>query len=134
MMRKVCPVVFRLSNGVTEFLAFRHPSAGNQLVKGTIEHGEAAIDAAIRELREESGVLAANSPVSLGEVLINSTLWHFFAVRAEELPHRWEHQTQDDCGHVFSFFWHPLAKDLDDEWHFQFHDALIAMRRALPHL
>ncbi|MGK9264493.1 NUDIX domain-containing protein [Sinorhizobium meliloti] len=39
-----------------EVLAFRHPSAGNQFVKGTIQQGEQPRDAAKRELLEESGL------------------------------------------------------------------------------
>lgn len=39
MAHKVCTVVPRISNGVAEILAFRHPSAGKQFVKGSIEEG-----------------------------------------------------------------------------------------------
>jgi len=55
MREKVCPVVHQQVDGVLEVLAFRHPSAGNQFVKGTIEDGEPPPTAALRELREESG-------------------------------------------------------------------------------
>lgn len=133
MAHKVCPVVTRISDGVAELLAFRHPSAGNQFVKGSIEKGETAPDAAIRELKEESGITAACGLIDLGQASIGSAVWHFFTVRLEGLPHRWEHQTQDDFGHVFSFFWHPLAEDLNEEWHPHFHEALAAIRRWVPH-
>ena len=55
-MNKVCPVVVRLCDGRREVLAFVHPVAGKQFVKGTIESGENPLDAARRELREESGL------------------------------------------------------------------------------
>ncbi len=46
-------------DGVIKFLAFRHPQAGKQLVKGTIEAIEKPQDAARRELAEESGIKIA---------------------------------------------------------------------------
>lgn len=132
MAHKVCPVVYRTSNGIDELLAFRHPSAGKQFVKGSIKEGEAACDAALRELAEESGIQTVSGFLDLGEAPIGEVLWHFFAVTTDGLPDRWAHQTQDDLGHVFTFFWHPLAKDLDYEWHSQFHEALSVIRRAMP--
>jgi hypothetical protein len=39
-MNKACPVVIRQNNGCLEILAFVHPSAGRQVVKGTIKPGE----------------------------------------------------------------------------------------------
>jgi len=39
-IKKACPIVVRLQNGKPEILAFNHPSAGRQFVKGTIETGE----------------------------------------------------------------------------------------------
>jgi ADP-ribose pyrophosphatase YjhB (NUDIX family) len=52
--RKACPVVFRKKAGLMEILAFRHPIAGYQLVKGTININEGIEQAAERELLEES--------------------------------------------------------------------------------
>ena len=132
MACKVCPVVTRIANGAIELLAFCHPSAGKQFVKGSIEQGEAALSAAIRELEEESGIGSITGLLDLGEAPIGSMRWHFFAVRADGLRNRWEYQTQDDHGHVFSFFWHPLAEDLDQDWHPDFHEALEVIRSSLP--
>ncbi|PJX25247.1 hypothetical protein CAP48_04060 [Advenella sp. S44] len=39
-MENACSVVVRTSEDGLEVLAFRHPSAGKQFVKGTIEEGE----------------------------------------------------------------------------------------------
>ncbi|HNY45867.1 MAG TPA: NUDIX domain-containing protein, partial [Casimicrobium sp.] len=43
-------------------LLFEHPTAGVEIPKGGIERGELAIDAAVRELREESGLSLAAKP------------------------------------------------------------------------
>jgi 8-oxo-dGTP pyrophosphatase MutT (NUDIX family) len=135
MAQKVCPVVFRISRGAIEVLAFRHPSAGKQFVKGTIGEGEPRRQAAIRELREESGITTDRQLLDLGQARIGeqSAVWHFFAVDVEGLPESWEHHTEDDFGHVFSFFWHPLEDDLDEGWHPQFRDALRMIRLSLSH-
>lgn len=102
MREVVCPVVRQNE----DILAFRHPLAGLQLVKGGIETGETATAAALRELAEESGivgtkaeVLTVRSDIQLGE------RWHLVAVDTAELPRRWTHDSPDDGGHRFAFFW-----------------------------
>ena len=101
-------------------LVFRHPLAGLQLVKGTIEDNEQAADAAIREMKEESGI---DSQIShyLGHVKQKSLNqeWEVFLVEpANDLPETWEFQTMDDGGKLFTFFWEPLSKDFsnDSKW------------------
>lgn len=133
MRGKVCPVVHRRINGVLEILAFRHPTAGKQFVKGSVEDGEPLAVAALRELREESGYRPDAAPRFLGQASIGApaTPWSFFAVEASGLPENWDHQTEDDLGHVFSFFWHPVALDLDDDWHPTFHEALRMIRQTI---
>lgn len=133
MRGKVCPVVHRRINGALEILAFRHPTAGKQFVKGSVEDGEPLSAAALRELREESGYCPSAAPRFLGQAPIGTppTTWSFFAVEATNLPDNWDHQTEDDFGHVFSFFWHPAALDLDDHWHPIFHEALRMIRQAI---
>jgi 8-oxo-dGTP pyrophosphatase MutT (NUDIX family) len=132
--QKACPVVYRLADEGVTILAFQHPSAGKQLIKGTVEDGERPQDAALRELREESGVTPTSNLLHLGQAPIGkaSTVWHFFAVEVCGLPLHWEHQTEDDEGHAFAFFWHPLAEDLDQDWHPMFHEALRMIRRSVP--
>jgi len=56
LIEKVVPVVFREINNNLEILVFRHPLAGIQIVKGTVEHQEQLEHAALRELYEESGI------------------------------------------------------------------------------
>ena len=55
---KACAVVLS-STPYPRLLLFRHPLAGVQLVKGSIEKGEAPGMAAVRELWEESGIRGA---------------------------------------------------------------------------
>lgn len=52
---KACPVVLRRSETL-EILAFEHPLAGLQLVKGSVESGESTEVASARELVEEAGI------------------------------------------------------------------------------
>lgn len=78
-LEKVCPIAVRFAKERPEVLAFTHPSAGKQFVKGTIEPGEAPLDAATRELREESGLRADTPLISLGTHCVggNRQRWHF---------------------------------------------------------
>lgn len=62
---KACPVVLRRT-GDLEVLAFEHPLAGFQLVKGSIEQDESPAAAAVRELLEESGLKASSVSADLG--------------------------------------------------------------------
>lgn len=133
---KSCPVVLRCKNNVVEILAFRHPLAGNQLVKGTIELGESAHQAAIRELREEAGLLNAVITGDLGiwETGYQDQVWSFHLCSVNtQLPDSWDHFTFDDGGHVFSFFWHPIDAELAEDWHEVFRGAITFVRVALQH-
>ncbi len=116
--QKACLIVLRNRDGRTDVLAFRHPTAGIQLVKGTIKPGEAAEDAARRELAEESGVIIRGDLLPVGPVLIGDppSVWHMFLTRIDDLPDQWTHATTDDHGHVFAFFWHPLRDAPGSEW------------------
>ena len=62
---KACPVMFRDAS-MQQILAFEHPEAGLQLVKGRIEPGENARAAALRELAEESGIVDTAIATDLG--------------------------------------------------------------------
>jgi 8-oxo-dGTP pyrophosphatase MutT (NUDIX family) len=116
---KSCPIVLRCRESV-EILAFRHPLAGNQLVKGSIEPGELPCQAAVRELYEEAGVECLSIANDLGLWLsgYKDQIWsfHLCTVR-RELPEEWAHRTLDDGGHVFEFFWQRLDRELTSEWH-----------------
>jgi ADP-ribose pyrophosphatase YjhB (NUDIX family) len=86
-------------------LVFRHPVAGVQIPKGSVESGERPEDAVLRELAEESGVTSARILRSIGrheiEVGAGPTetgplelqVWHTFLLAAgEELPETWSHR------------------------------------------
>ncbi|WP_172292336.1 NUDIX domain-containing protein [Pseudoruegeria sp. HB172150] len=130
---KSCPVVTRRQGIVLDVLAFVHPCAGKQFVKGTIEAGETPLEAARRELREESGLIELSTPVALSVAAIGSDRqpWHFYQWIKIGLPDSWSHQTEDDGGHVFTFFWQPLDGLLADDWHPMFHEAFDFMRQYL---
>jgi 8-oxo-dGTP pyrophosphatase MutT (NUDIX family) len=128
---KACPVVTRHGALGDDILVFRHPAAGVQLVKGTIEVGETAAEAALRELAEESGIVSAELAGSIG--VWNSgyggEIWEFFEIRVlDPLPERWQHFAHDDGGHEFQFYWHPLREKPNAEWHPLFVDALQFIR------
>ena len=55
-VEKVCPVILRQQGTNWQILAFRHPKAGTQLIKGTVEEDERPEAAVLRELAEESGI------------------------------------------------------------------------------
>lgn len=122
-MIKVCPVVLRLRGGV-EVLAFRHPLAGLQIVKGTVEAGETVEQAALRELDEEAGVAGARVSGRFGTQLIGGNEWQFLRMWTPDLPDKWVHRCADDGGHDFAFFWHRLAEGESVEWHDDFRQAL----------
>ncbi|SFI84410.1 NUDIX hydrolase [Jannaschia pohangensis] len=109
MTRQVACPILRQGGRV---LAFRHPLAGLQLVKGGIEPGETPEAAALRELQEEAGV-EGRDPQLFGRctTVQPGEVWHLVAVTADQLPDRWDHRCSDDGGHDFAFFWHDPAGD-----------------------
>lgn len=130
---KVCPVVFRRAGGGVDLLAFVHPCADRQFVKGSVNPGEPLEQAAKRELHEESGLRPGGRALYLGEACIGDppAPWHFFAFEMNGLPETWLHETEDDKGHIFSFFWQPLEAPLDANWHSIFHKAYRHIRSRL---
>ena len=129
---KSCPVVLRAGETL-EILAFEHPLAGLQLVKGSVEPGESTALAAVRELMEEAGI-QSTARRDLGEwrSIATGHTWAFHECDvAQDLPETWVHFAEDDGGHEFRFFWHPLMSDPSERWHQVFRDALSFLRSAL---
>ena len=124
-IQKACPVVTRTTDRGLEVLAFLHPLAGRQFVKGTIEKGETPSDAAKRELFEESGLVCPEpmEPLDRAPIGPDQTTWHFYRWHSTGLFDTWSHATKDDHGHTFTFFWHPIDLTLDESWHPTFHEA-----------
>ncbi|MEE9387553.1 MAG: NUDIX domain-containing protein [Paracoccaceae bacterium] len=127
---KACLVVLRTRNSELQILAFHHPKAGIQLVKGSIEPGESPEQAAMRELFEESG-LQAQSAQWVTTVLDSDPgpTWHLVKCEIEDSKEKWEHACQDDGGQIFNFFWYQLAKQPDNQWLPIFHVVLSEIRR-----
>lgn len=134
MTSKVCALPYRKKASRLEVLSFLHPLAGRQFIKGTLEHGEGPAEGACREMHEESGLLLTARPTLLGQDMIGSPAvqWHFYAFETFGLTDGWNHRTEDGGGLVFSFFWHPIDENLDDEWHPIFHQAFRTIRLSLP--
>ena len=132
-INKACPIVLRQSAYGIEILAFEHPLAGYQIVKGTVEPGETPEQAAIRELAEESG-LHASVERSLGSWVPGFENHHWALVLMNgpsAIPDEFQFFTQDDGGHWFRFFWQPLDAPLSKLWHPLFQSALAEIRTRL---
>ena len=125
MREVVWPLVLRPGKNGLDILAFRHPLAGLQLVKGGIETGESAQDAGARELWEESGIRAtATHMLCHIPADLTGPAWHLVRCETEPLPDTWNHHCLDDGGHDFAFFWHNLNQKPNADWHPVFHKAL----------
>ncbi|AIC20284.1 MutT/Nudix family protein [Pseudomonas chlororaphis] len=131
-IKKACPVVLR-SSETLEILAFEHPLAGLQLVKGSVEPGESTETAAARELFEEAGIQGkVVRDLGAWRSPITGQMWAFHECHvAQDLPDTWVHHTEDDGGHEFRFFWHPLMSEPSDAWHQIYKDALGFIRLSL---
>jgi 8-oxo-dGTP pyrophosphatase MutT (NUDIX family) len=113
---KVCPIVFS-DTSLSRILVFRHPVAGVQLVKGTIEAGEQPATAALRELCEESGICDAIVDRDLGIWAsgFEEQIWSFHVCSTRQtLPESWIHHTEDDGGLNLAFYWHIVDEKPQD--------------------
>ncbi|ERE20309.1 NUDIX hydrolase [Pseudogulbenkiania ferrooxidans] len=128
---KACPLLQRDDGAL---LWFRHPKAGCQLVKGTVEPGETSAQAALCELAEEAGVAKARICRDLGEWAsgYQAQVWSFQLCVAESaLPETWSHFCLDDGGLLLEFFWHPLEREAPEGSHPLYHRALAEARSRL---
>lgn len=132
---KVCPVVVRQKAGKRELLMFKHPLAGIQIVKGTVEPDDTSYEqAAIRELSEESGLSHVLGTQYLGrwESGYREHIWHFVYCEVNPQPERWTFHTLDDGGHDFQFFWQDLEGKVLADCHPVFLRAMEKIKRLLP--
>ncbi|MCH7383753.1 NUDIX domain-containing protein [Acinetobacter dispersus] len=133
-MKKVVPVILRHQIHSLEILAFQHPLAGSQLVKGTIKQKEKYDEAAIRELFEEAGLIAEANPKFMGDLKLKSNQqdWYFYLCEVSaDLAETWIHHCRDDGGLDFEFFWFPLNQKPNESWHEIFQEALAFLRDKL---
>jgi 8-oxo-dGTP pyrophosphatase MutT (NUDIX family) len=127
---KACPVVFRDSS-MRQILAFEHPEAGLQLVKGGIENGEDARAAALRELAEEAGIADISIARDLGTWSSgqNGHVWSLqLCSYSPDLPETWTHHCMDDGGHDLRFFWHDMHGEAGAGWADLYRRALATIR------
>lgn len=133
VVHKAVAAVVRDYGRGSELLVFRHPFAGVQLPKGTVEPKEAYAAAALRELHEESGLHLTLEPQPIGvwhcsmaadankDRQLERHIWHIFALEARHpLSDHWSHTavgSPAEEGLVFEFFWRPLGPDLHREVH-----------------
>jgi 8-oxo-dGTP pyrophosphatase MutT (NUDIX family) len=110
IVQKVCPIVSRCSNATPEILMFRHPLAGIQLVKGTVEPSENPTDAARRELFEESGIDTKQPLFFIGKNtrMVCGQIWYFYHLDLLCTRNQWSHFAPDNGGIELQFFWHAL--------------------------
>ena len=130
---KACPVVFHDSRR-SRILVFRHPSAGIQLIKGGIEPREEPHAAALRELREESGIADAvvSQDLGLWDAAFDEQIWSLhLCATAREFPERWSHRCLDYGSVDLTFFWHDFDADPTEEWHPLFRRALACIRSRI---
>lgn len=130
-VEKAVAAVVRPVGADLELLLFRHPLAGVQLPKGTVEPGETCTAAALRELHEESGLHLSVKPQPIGVWnryiphrpgkgrVAQKHIWHIFALEVNNpLPNHWHHRAEGspaEDGLIFEFFWRPLGPRLHKE-------------------
>jgi len=127
---KVCPIVFRDAS-MRQILAFEHPRAGVQLVKGYIEPGETVRAAALRELAEESGIADFGIAQDLGtfDSEHNGHVWSLqLCTFPQQLPETWTHHCAEDGGYDFRFFWYDVSQPPGEHWRPHYRRALHAIR------
>lgn len=107
-----------------ELLVFEHldyPKAGVQVPSGTVKEGETPIQAAFREVFEETGLKNVEYVSYLGDELFDaSTIGknelhhrHFFHLRCDEAMQSWTHSENDPSDEsgkpiLFKIFWVPF--------------------------
>ena len=100
--RKRVVVYVEREDGLLVFDHRDHPEAGTQVPAGGVDAGEGLIEAAIREVREETGVRLETAPTLLGthehlDGLGRPAVSHFFRVDAPTgLPSFWRHVVSGD--------------------------------------
>jgi 8-oxo-dGTP pyrophosphatase MutT (NUDIX family) len=102
LVRSRVVVYVEREDGLLVFDHRDHPDAGTQVPAGGVDAGEGLIEAAMREVREETGVRLETAPTLLGthehlDGLGRPAVSHFFRVDAPTgLPRFWRHVVSGD--------------------------------------
>jgi 8-oxo-dGTP pyrophosphatase MutT (NUDIX family) len=90
---------------------------GLEVPKGGLEAGETYEDAAVREVREEVGIVGIRVLGDLGAARYEGEEQHFLLAEApSELPESFEHTVTGegaDAGFRYVFRWEPIDSDLE---------------------
>jgi 8-oxo-dGTP pyrophosphatase MutT (NUDIX family) len=121
---KVGAFVIRRQGKDAQLLLFTHvdyPDAPIQIPGGTIEAGEAPLDAALRELLEESGTspplirklgVSTLPSSAMPDVILRR---HCYLFDGNSLPEQWRHVVTgkgEDESLRFDYRWHSMRRDL----------------------
>ncbi len=119
MITKTKVLIYILRHNNSEVLVFSHrdfPEAETQVIGGTVDPGEDLVEALLREIYEESGLVFTPSDITkkLGETYYQrkdrpeTNHRHYYSIEKNDLPDSWAHtvhSTGQDNGLVFEFFW-----------------------------
>jgi 8-oxo-dGTP pyrophosphatase MutT (NUDIX family) len=144
VIRKVVACLIRSGRLGQELLVFTHPDGSVQIPKGTLEGGESAEAAVLRELHEESGISEAaiggrvvdlDRPApqpTTGGAPLEDQIWHIFRLHSSKpTPDSWQHRASgspEEDELVFSCRWIRLSR-AKQHLHELYHpvvDALLA--------
>ena len=116
--QKVQCYITRECGGSLQVLVFEHvdyPDAGVQVPAGSVEPDETPEKAALREAREESGILELKVQCYIGkfrwlnvERNEDNERHVFHLITSQTLPERWEHIVSagtEDKGLRFTYYW-----------------------------
>lgn len=151
VVHKAFALVARPGDICSELLIFDHPMARPQIPKGTVEPGEDAEAAALRELEEESGLTPRSvrvvrklrvhqAVVRAGPAAgprigrLKNQHWHLFLMEPTALlADAWNHiarGSMEERGLCFRYRWLPLDDHASDALHPHFHPCLRALLSA----
>ncbi|MBX2814837.1 MAG: NUDIX domain-containing protein [Saprospiraceae bacterium] len=148
-VKKVVACVIRGHAESRQILSFIHPPplSDFQIPKGTLEEGEVAAKAVLRELEEESGITDALVDRHLGSFWIEcpggpdgnmemeKQLWEVFLIMTlQPLPNHWVHKVTGhgvDSGMSYSYFWHDLSRP-SERYHQKFRTLFNFLHEKMP--
>lgn len=139
---KACPCVIRTHLGHPQILAFRHPLAGCQIPKGTVENNELVPQAVLRELEEETGLNDVKIISLIGYIHnyvgagsdesgpLEKHIWYLYHLElTSESKAKWSHQaigSPEENGLTFECYWQNLYEDYID-----FHPIFIEVMKKV---